>query len=113
MWSNTLLILLSDARMVKLKTANVKSLVEEVIDSLGHPRNEHVTLVVFKEIEGNPKWLGQYQNVCNEHGKLVVNQRIGRCTLDILNAVSIQQVPAEGTNLTQTYSTLRFKWFSP
>ena len=95
--------------MVKLKTVDVKALVEEVLDSLPQPRNEHVILVVFQTIESNLKWFDRYRIVCNKLDKSVVNQWIGKWTLRILDAVSIKQVQAEGTSLTETYSTLRFK----
>ena len=95
--------------MPELKTAEVRALVDEVIASLTHPTNEDVILNVFRAIESSPEWLGQYHILRDNLGELVVNQSIGRWTQRILGAGSIKQVPAEGTTLTQTYSTLRFK----
>lgn len=71
-------------------------------------KDEHVTLTVFKSIEANSKWRRQYKSLCNELGDWVVNNWIGKWTRDALGAESIKQVPAEGTSLTKTYSTLRF-----
>ncbi len=95
--------------MAKMKTADVKALVDEVIASLPHLKNEHVILTVFQEIEGNSAWLSQYRILCNALNKQVVNQSIGRWTLRALGAESIKQVSAKGTTLTQTYSTLCFR----
>ena len=94
--------------MKALKTAGVKALVDEVIVSLPRPLTEHVTLAVFKQIETNPARLTQYHSLCNDLRQWVVNNWIGKWTRDALGAESIQQVPAEGTALTKTYSTLRF-----
>ena len=94
--------------MAALKTARVRSLVREVIDGLPRPLTEHVTLEVFKEIERSPARLNEYHTLCVELSQRVVNQWIGRWTLDALGAESIEQVTAEGTTLTETYSTLRF-----
>lgn len=89
------------------KTAGVKALVDEVIATLPS-RDEHVTLAVFQSIEASPRWRKQYDALCNQLRDWVVNNWIGQWTRDALGAESIRQVPAEGTTLTKTYSTLRF-----
>ena len=95
--------------MAILKTAGVKALVDEVIDNLSNQPSKHVILVVFQEIESNPGLLNRYDILRKDLGESVVNQWIGRWTQRILDAESIRQMPAEGTTLTQTYSTLRLK----
>ena len=95
--------------MANLKTAGVKALVDEVIDDLSNPPNKHIILVVFQEIESRPRLLNRYNILRSDLGESVVNQWIGRWTQRILDAESIRQMPAEGTILTQTSSTLRFK----
>ena len=95
--------------MAALKTAGVKALVDKVIKGLPHPPTEHVTLAVFKEIERCPARLNEYHALCNELRQWVVNNWIGKWTRDAVGGDSIKQVSAEGTTLTQTYSTLRFR----
>lgn len=95
--------------MAKLKTAGVKVLVDQVVAGLPRPLNEHVILAVFREIESNPARLDQYRTLCNELCLSVVNEWIGKWTRITLGAGRIEQgVPAEGTTLAKTYSTLRF-----
>lgn len=89
------------------KTAGVKALVDEIIATLPS-RDEHVTLAVFKSIEASPRWRKQYDDLCDELRDWVVNNWIGKWTREALGAETIRQVPADGTTLTGTYSTLRF-----
>ena len=91
-----------------MKTEGVKELVLEVIGSLPRPLDEHVTLAVFIEIEGNPAFLNQYRILCGELRQWVVNNWIGQWTRDTLGATRLAQVSVRGkTTLVKTYSTLR------
>lgn len=95
--------------MATLKTAGVKSLVDEVVADLPRPLTEHVTLAVFKEIERSPTRLNEYHALCNELRQSVVNNWIGEWTRRALGADSIKEVGAEGTTLAKNYSLLRFR----
>ena len=63
-----------------MKTAGVKALVCEALDTLPAPYSEHVTDDVLFAIESNPRWRRRYDALCDELGKAVVNQWCGQWT---------------------------------
>jgi len=56
-----------------MHTVGVKNLVEMVLSSLPRPHTEDVIEDVFVAIEQNADWLQEYEYLCIDLGKNVVN----------------------------------------
>lgn len=89
-----------------MRTADVKALVREVLESLPKPYSEHVIDDVFSSIEKNPSWLHRYESECSVLGKTVVNTWGGYWVANALGKVGEHQVPAKKSTLIGSYSVL-------
>jgi|SoiMethySBSTD1v2_1073268.scaffolds.fasta_scaffold519594_2 hypothetical protein len=89
-----------------MKTAGVKKLVLEALDSLPQPHTEDVIDEVFCAIEHHAPWRAQYDELCNELGQTVVNTWGGFYISSAEGGQSVRQVPAVKSRLVQSYSKL-------
>lgn len=89
-----------------MRTAEVKTLVREVLETLPKPYSEHVIDEVFSAIEQNPSWLRRYESECSILGKTVVNTWGGYWVANALGKVGEHQVPAKKSTLIGSYSLL-------
>lgn len=89
-----------------MKTAGVKALVREVLDTLAPPYSEHVIDDVFYEIEHQARFRRQYDVLCDKLGKFVVNNWIGQWTAHALGKTGETQVASRRSTLNGSYSLL-------
>lgn len=89
-----------------MRTADVRTLVQEVLDSLPKPFSHHVIDEAFAAIEQNPSWLSRYDSLCTSLGRDVVNNWGGRWIALSLGKVGEQQVPSKKSRLIGSYSIL-------
>lgn len=89
-----------------MRTADVKSLVQEVLDSLPTPYTEHVIDEVFGAIESNPVWRRRYDTQCDALGKTVVNNWGGYWVATALGKTGERQAPSKKSSLIGSYSLL-------
>jgi hypothetical protein len=89
-----------------MRTADVKALVREVLESLPKPYSEHVIDDVFSSIELNSAWLRRYESECSVLGKTVVNTWGGYWVANALGKIGEHQVPAKKSTLIGSYSVL-------
>lgn len=89
-----------------MKTAGVRALVHDVLDSLPAPYSEHIIDEVLFAIESNPAWRLRYDALCDALEKPVVNQWCGQWTGDALGKTGQRQLPSRKNTLTDTYSLL-------
>jgi len=89
-----------------MRTAGVKRLMDEVLSSFPKPHTEDVIDDVFHAIENQPSWMKQYENLCAELGKTVVNTWGGFWIAHIEGRLGEHQVPAVKTKLIESYSKL-------
>lgn len=89
-----------------MKTTGVKALVGKVLDKIGAPYSMHVIDDVFHAIENDPSYLRQYNALCDELGKSVVNNWCGQWTAHALGKRGEVQVPACKSALIGSYSLL-------
>ena len=89
-----------------MRTAEVRTLVREVLDSLPKPYSPHVIDEVFLAIENNLEWRSRYDTLCSILGKDVVNNWGGRWVGIALGKVGEQQVPSKKSSLIGSYSIL-------
>ena len=89
-----------------MKTIGVKRLVNDVLDSLPTPHTEHVIDDVFHAIEHSPEYLQQYDRLCQELGKHVVNTWSGQWIANALEKTGEEQVTSRKSSLIQSYSLL-------
>lgn len=89
-----------------MRTADVKALVREVLESLPKLHSEHVIDDVFCAIERKPEWLNRYASECESLGKTVVNTWGGYWVANALGKVGEHQVPAKKSTLIGSYSLL-------
>jgi hypothetical protein len=82
-----------------MRTADVKALVREVLESLPRPYSDHVVDDVFSSIEQNPAWLQRYESECAVLGKNVANTWGGYWIANALGKVGEHQVPAKKSTL--------------
>ena len=89
-----------------MRTAAVRTLVLEVMDSLPKPFSHHVIDEAFAAIEQNPSWRSRYDFLCNSLGRDVVNNWGGRWIGISLGKIGEQQVPSKKSTLIGSYSIL-------
>lgn len=89
-----------------LKTAGVKQLAELVLAKLPAPLTEDVIEDVFCAIERHPGWLIEYDGLCTELTKTVVNNWIGVWVTRYLGLVGVRDVATTRTKLARSYSKL-------
>jgi hypothetical protein len=89
-----------------MKTIGVKLLVRQVLDKLPTPHTEHVIDDVFHAIEQSPEYLPQYDRLCQQLGKHVVNTWCGQWIANALEKTGEVQVPRRKSSLIGSYSLL-------
>jgi len=89
-----------------MRTAGVKKLMGTVLDTLPKPHGEDVIDEVFFEIEYGPEYRLEYDALCRELGKTVVNTWGGYWIAHALGMSGPAQVPAKKSKLIQSYSRL-------
>lgn len=89
-----------------MKTTGVKKLVRQVIDTIPPPYTMHVIDEVFHRIETDAVWRGQYNTLCDELGKTVVNNWCGQWIAHALGKRGEVQVASQKSTLIGSYSLL-------
>src|SRR6185295_746701 len=89
-----------------MRTAAVKRLMELALSSLPKPHTEDVIDDVFSAIERDPGWLKEYQSLCGNFGRTVVNTWGGFWIASSEGRSSVKQVSSEKSKLIDTYSKL-------
>jgi len=89
-----------------MKTAELKALVREVLESMPKPYTEHVIDEVFCAIEHDPRWHREYETLCSRLGKTVVNAWGAYWVANALGKVGGRQVPSTRSALIGSYSLL-------
>jgi hypothetical protein len=89
-----------------MKTAGIKSLVEEVLGSLPRAHTEHVIDDVFFAIEHNVGWRAAYDTECSVLGPHVTNEWCGAWIGRVLGKRGEKQVPARKSTLMGSCSIL-------
>ena len=87
-------------------SSDVKALAQEVLAALPQPYSEDVIDEVFYAIETDPRRLRDYEALCANLGKTVVNNWLGRWIGIALGKVGEQQVPSRKSSLIGSYSLL-------
>jgi len=90
----------------ELKTIGVKRLVEQVMAGLPEPLTEDVIEDVFCAIERRPEWLIEYEGLCADLTKTIVNNAVGVWVGRWLGFVGTQEVESTRTRLAGSYSKL-------
>jgi hypothetical protein len=89
-----------------MRTAEVKTLMREVLATLPKPHTEHVIDDVFGAVERNRGWKLRYDTQCISLGKPVVNAWGGYWVANVLGKAGLQQVPSRKSSLIGSYSVL-------
>lgn len=89
-----------------MRTADVRTLVREVLDTVPKPYSHHVIDEVFAAIEQEPSWRSRYDSLCSSLGRDVVNNWGGRWVALTLGKVGEHQVPSKKSTLIGSYSIL-------
>lgn len=89
-----------------MRTAEVKSLVREVLSTLPKPHSEHVIDDVFGAVERNRGWRKRYEDQCETLGKKVVDAWGGYWIGSAVGKVGEHQVPSTKSSLIGSYSVL-------
>jgi hypothetical protein len=89
-----------------MRTSAVKRLVELALASLPKPHTEDVIDDVFHAIEHDSGWLKQYQGLCADLGRPVVNTWAGFWIASSEGRSGVQQVPSGKSKLIDSYSKL-------
>lgn len=88
-----------------MKTADVKKLVTKVLKDLPEPYSPHVIDEVLAKIETTPQLHTEYDDLCRDLGKRLVNISIGKWTGSILGLKGTK-VPSQRNSLSRSYSIL-------
>jgi hypothetical protein len=89
-----------------MKTSDVRSFVQEVLQSLQQPYTEHVIEDVFCAIEGRADWLYEYESLCARLGKGTVNTSGGRWIALALGKHGEKQLSSKRCSILGSYSLL-------
>jgi hypothetical protein len=89
------------------KTEEVYELVKEVLKTIPAPYSEDITDEVCYKIETNPVWLREYNNLCAELKKFVVNNSIGYYTKSITGKQSHKKAPARKSTIIKSFTRLK------
>jgi hypothetical protein len=89
-----------------MRTAGVKRLVEQALASLPKPHTEDVIDDVFHAIEHRPEWRQEYDDLCVDLGKMVVNTMGGYWIASHEGRSGVQEVPSKKSKLIESYSKL-------
>lgn len=89
-----------------MRTARLKSLIEEVLKTLPKPYTEDVIEDVFVAIENSPRWKKEYEDLQYNLHKNVVNPWGGFWVAHLTGRVAGEQVSASRTKLIESYAKL-------
>ena len=89
-----------------MRTADVKTLVREILETMPQPYTHHVIDEVFAAIEQDKSWRARYDSLCSSLGRDVVNNWGGRWIALSLGKAGEQQVPSKKSSLIGSYSIL-------
>jgi hypothetical protein len=89
-----------------MRTAGVKKLVSLALESLPKPYTEDVIDDVFFAIESNDTFKVEYEGLCADLGKTVVNTWGGYWIANSLGKFGLQQIPTKKSTLINSYSKL-------
>jgi hypothetical protein len=89
-----------------MRTAGVKRLMDLVLASLPLPHGEDVIDDVFYEIERSPEWRQDYEDLCTDLTRTVVNTWGGFWIANHEGLSGDQQVPSKKSTLIGSYSKL-------
>ena len=89
-----------------MRTADIKTLIENVLARLPKPVTEDVIDDVFQAIELNPEWLQEYDDLCIHFGKTVVNTWGGFWIASHEGRSGHQTVSSKKSTLIGSYSKL-------
>jgi len=89
------------------KTAEVKQLVHEVLETIPRPYRDDVIARVFEKIEHVPEYRERYETLRSTLGPNVVHQSIGSWTARALGTRGEKQISGENRLLADSYSLLK------
>ncbi|MEO7323483.1 MAG: hypothetical protein ABIW82_01500 [Dokdonella sp.] len=89
-----------------MRTADIRTLVREILCAMPQPYSHHVIDEVFAAIELDSSWRNRYDSLCSSLGRDVVNNWGGRWIALTLGKVGEQQVPSRKSKLIGSYSIL-------
>lgn len=89
-----------------MRTADVRALVQEVLETMPQPYSHHVIDDVFAAIEHDQRWRVRYDAPCSSLGHDVVNNWGGRWIAITLGKEGKKQVPSKKSRLIGSYSIL-------
>jgi hypothetical protein len=89
-----------------MRTADVKKLMETVLDNIPKPYSEDVIEEVFLQIEQEPELRSAYDGLVKQLGKNTVNTWGGYWVAAAAGKMGVAQVPSKKSKLIQTYSRL-------
>ena len=89
-----------------MRTAEVRTLVRDVLSDMQPPYSHHIIDEVFEAIEHNPRWRGRYDAICAKLGSDVANIWGGRWVAITLGKSGEQQVSSKKSTLIGSYSIL-------
>ena len=89
-----------------MRTARLKAMMEEVLKTLPKPYTEDVIEDVFVAIEGNPRWLKEYEDMRYNLGKNMVAPWGGFWIAHAIGRTAGEQVSATRTKLLESYAKL-------
>lgn len=89
-----------------MRTAEVRTLIRDVLSNMPGPYSHHVIDEVFEAIERNPIWRQRYDVLCTKLGRDVVNNWGGRWVAITLGKAGEQQVSSKKSTLIGSYSIL-------
>jgi hypothetical protein len=89
-----------------MRTAGIKRLVEQALASLPKPHTEDVIDDVFHAIEYRPEWRKEYENLCTDLGRMVVNTWGALWIANYEGCSGVHQVPSKKSTLIGSYSKL-------
>jgi hypothetical protein len=88
------------------KTASIKAFFTGILTKLPKPYSKHIIDEVFHAIEMNHAWMREYESLCAQKGKSVVNSMGAFWIASALEKAASKQVPSTKSTLINAYSIL-------
>lgn len=89
-----------------MRTARLKSLIDDVLKTLPKPYTEDVIEDVFVAIENDPRWKKEYDDLQHNLHKNVVNPWGGFWIAHLTGRIAGEQVSASRSSLLESYAKL-------